>query len=345
MYSIFNLTQEELQDNLELNNYPKYRGKQIYEWIYKKKTYNINLMNNLPKELKYWLKIHYSFDLPVVRKKQVSQKDGTTKFLLEYNDKSLIEAVLMYHKEHAGKIRKTLCISSQVGCAIGCVFCATGKNGYTRNLTTGEIIGQILSIINIDGDIDNIVFMGMGEPLLNYDNVVKSIRIITDERGLNFSIRKITISTCGMVPQIKRLAEEGIPLTLAISLHAANDTLRSKLIPINKKYNIEELINAVKLYIKHTNRKVTFEYILIKDINDSIDDAIALATILKPLLCNVNLIPANPVADASMKKPSQNVIKSFQQKLQSLGIEAVIRKEKGADIDAACGQLKARETN
>jgi len=339
MEHILNYTKEELSNLLKENGFPVYRSKQLYQWLHTKYISDVNEMTNLPADLRQWLINNYDCKFPKVIREQVSKIDGTRKFLLEFADKQAVETVLMFHGGKAAKQRKTLCISSQVGCPIGCVFCATGKMGLKRNLATGEIIGQILAVSKIHGKIDNIVYMGMGEPLLNYDNVLKSIRIITDEMGLNFSSRKITISTCGLVPEIKKLSEEKIPLTLAISLHAANNELRNTLVPINKKYPLEDLLGAVRYFIGKTNRKVTFEYILAKDINDSVAQAKELAVLLKGLLCNINIIPANPVADTAMNRPSERVIANFVQILQSKGLETVIRTEKGTDIDAACGQL------
>jgi len=339
MEHILNYTKEELSNLLKENGFPAYRSKQFYQWLHTKYISDVNEMSNLPVDLRQWLTNNYDCKFPKVVREQVSKIDGTTKFLFELADKQAIETVLMFHGGKTAKQRKTLCISSQVGCPIGCVFCATGKMGLKRNLTTGEIVGQILAVSSMHGKIDNIVYMGMGEPLLNYNNVLKSVRIITDEMGLNFSSRKITISTCGLVPEIKKLSEEKIPLTLAISLHAANNELRNTLVPINKKYPLEDLLGAVRYFIGKTNRKVTFEYILAKDINDSVAQAKELAVLLKGLLCNVNIIPANPVADTAMNRPNEKVIANFVQILQSKGIEAVVRSEKGTDIDAACGQL------
>lgn len=342
MHNILNYTREELNSLLEKDGFPGYRSKQIYQWLYTKYIDDFNEMTNLPIDFRQRLKNKYSCRFTKIIKKQVSKIDGTTKFLFELDDKQTIETVLIFHNTKMLKQRKTLCVSTQVGCPLGCVFCATGQMGLKRNLTTGEIIGQILSISKLYGKLDNIVYMGMGEPLLNYDNVLRSVRIITDEMGLNFSSRKITISTSGLVPEIKKLSNENIPLTLAISLHAANNELRNKLIPINKKYPLEDLLEAVKYFINKTNRKVTFEYIIAKDINDSVSHAKELAVLLKGFLCNVNIIPANPIPGFSMKRPNTKTIANFVQILQSKGIETVIRSEKGSDIDAACGQLKTK---
>ncbi|KUO52435.1 MAG: hypothetical protein APF76_05215 [Desulfitibacter sp. BRH_c19] len=342
MKDILNYTKEELADMLQEAGFPSYRGKQIYEWLYTKLIDKPDEMNNLPLALRLWLKNNFNCKFPVIIKEQISKIDGTTKFLLQLKDKKTVETVLMFHGGKNSRKRKTLCISSQIGCPIGCVFCATGKMGLDRNLTTGEVIGQILTVIQRHGDIDNIVYMGMGEPLLNYDSVIKSIRIIIDEPGLNISVRKITISTCGLVPEIKKLAEEAIPLTLAISLHASNNELRNVLVPINRKYPIEDLLDSVKFFIDKTNRKVTFEYILAKDLNDSIYHAKQLAELLRSLLCNINIIPANPVEGTEMRKPNAKTVNNFCHILQSKGIETVVRSEKGSDIDAACGQLMAK---
>ena len=246
MRDILDYTKEELINLVKENGFPSYRGKQIYEWLYTKFIDKPDEMNNLPLNLREWVLKNFNCNLPKIIKEQVSKIDGTTKILMQFKDKQTVETVLMFHGKKKSKERKTLCISSQIGCPIGCVFCATGKMGLKRNLNTGEIIGQILKVGQRHGQMDNVVYMGMGEPLLNYNSVLKSIRIITDDSGLNFSARKITISTCGLVPEIKKLSEEKIPLTLAISLHAPNNELRDILVPINKKYPIEELLDAAK---------------------------------------------------------------------------------------------------
>ncbi|MEW6623201.1 MAG: 23S rRNA (adenine(2503)-C(2))-methyltransferase RlmN [Bacillota bacterium] len=345
MESIYSYQKDELVEFLAKNYYPAFRATQVYNWLYKKRINDPIRMLNLPIGLRSLLKDSFFWYLPLIRKQQVSKLDATTKFLLEFADGKQVEAVLMYHmnKNNVKLRRTTVCISSQVGCPVGCTFCATGKMGFSRNLSAGELVGQVMVAIEHLGDkMDNVVFMGMGEPLLNYEHVMKSIRILIDDNGLNFSSRKITISTCGLVPEIKKLANEGLPITLAISLHAARNEIRSRIVPINRKYPLEQLLEAVKYFIATTNRKVTFEYVLIKDINDSAEDARLLAALLKNLLCNVNLIPTNPVHEGILHRPSLQTIENFVEVLKNVGIEAVVRAEKGTDIDAACGQLKIK---
>ena len=342
MNNILDYTKEELANMVEENGFPSYRGKQVYDWMHNKFIDKPNAMNNLPLTVKEWLLKNCYCKFPVVIKEQISKIDGTTKFLIQFKDEKTVETVLMFHGGKSLKERKTLCISSQIGCPMGCVFCATGKMGLKRNLTTGEIIGQVLAVCQKQGGVDNVVFMGMGEPLLNYNSVIKSIRIITDKSGLNISARRITISTCGVVPEIRKLSNERMPLTLAISLHAPNNELRNVLVPINKTYPIEVLLDSVKYFIEKTNRKVTFEYVLVKGLNDGIYQAKELAELLNGLLCNINIIPANPVEGTDIKRPNLKTVYNFCHILQSKGLETVVRSEKGTDIDAACGQLLAK---
>ncbi len=334
----------ECQEIINNLNEKKFRVKQIMDWIYKKKKFKIEEMTNLPSNFRNLLKKNTIILLPEIVCKEISKIDGTTKYLFELEDKERIETAYMPHLVDGKIKRNTICVSTQVGCPVGCSFCATGREGFTRNLTTSEIIGQILSVEKDKKiDITNIVFMGMGEPLLNYENVINAIKIIIHKDCLNISARKITLSTSGFVPQIKLLADENIPLVLAISLHNPWNEKRNVLIPINKKYNIEDLLKACEYYIVKTNRKITFEYALIKDVNSSKKDAKKLAELLKGMLCNVNLIPVNEVEGTNNVRPNKEQINIFRKILEKEGIECTIREEKGADISAACGQLKGKK--
>jgi len=322
---------------------PLFRSKQLFQWIQQKGVTDWDEMVNLPISLRRELGRSFKINGLSVIKKERSEKDGTVKYLLAFHDGQTVETVLMDYQD-----RKTICISTQVGCPLACAFCATGKSGYKRNLKVHEILDQIL-VVNQDllqqkkELITNAVFMGMGEPLLNYQTLLKSLHILNHPLGLNISFRKMSVSTSGIVPEIYRLAKEKIPLVLAISLHAPNNHLRSQLMPINHKYSIEELIKASKFWIKETGRRITFEYILIKKVNDGLKEAKELASLLKGLLVNVNLIPFNPVEGTSFKKPSLNGVYRFQQYLLERGIAVTIREEKGSGIAGACGQLRRQE--
>ncbi len=313
----------------------KFRGKQIFGWVHKGID-SIEDMNNLPKKFIDELKLVSYVNNMDILEVLTSRVDGTKKYLFALKDGNVIESVLMKYRHG-----NTVCVSTQVGCKMGCGFCASTIGGIVRNLSAGEIIGQILSIgKNIGERISNVVLMGSGEPLDNYNEVLKFLRLVNNELGLNIGMRNITLSTCGIVPKILDLAKEDIQITLAISLHASNDKLRDKIMPINKVYNINSIINACKEYIKITNRRITFEYSLIKGVNDDIESAKELAGILKGMLCHVNLIPLNEVREKSFKSSENNKVKAFQDTLMKYGIEATIRRELGSDIEAACGQLR-----
>ena len=323
---------------------PKYRAQQLFHWIFCKGVSNIDQMTNLPKSFRMSLKDNYYISNILVKDKQVASQDNTSKLLLQLEDGETIETVLMnYENRNYQRDRATVCISSQVGCKMGCVFCATGLSGWKRNLTVGEIIGQIMVAQSVSQiPVKNVVLMGMGEPLLNFDNVVKAVRLMNHEAGLDIGGRRITISTCGLVPQIIKLAEEGLSLVLAISLHGATDTVRGELMPINNKYPLKELIKACKFYVEKTGRRITFEYALMKNINSSVTDAEHLGRLLAAVNCNVNLIPINPVVEAGFIRPSVQEISRFKKVLEVMGVNVSIREEKGTDIDAACGQLRRR---
>ena len=314
-----------------------YRAEQIFKWIYVDRVSSFKDMTNLSNVLREKLEQNYSLQNFKILKKQESS-DGTKKYLLDVLDGNAIETVLM--KYHHGN---TICVSSQIGCKMGCKFCASTGIKFIRNLSSGEIVEQILTVEKDSGEkISNVVFMGIGEPLDNYDNVIGAIRIINNPKGLNIGARHISVSTSGLVPKIYDLAKENIQCTLSISLHSSNNEKRSEMMPVNKRYNIEELIKACKDYIKMTNRRISFEYALAKDNNDNLDDAKDLVKLLKGMLCHVNLIPINKIQNGKYDKSSNEQIIKFRDYLNSHGIVATIRRELGKDIDAACGQLRRK---
>lgn len=339
----------EYESLMEELDQPKYRAKQLFQWVHGKAIENLEQATNLPKNLRKELQRRVSFQPLKVIKKQLSKLDDTAKFLLALPDGQRIETVCMSYRRKESRDRHTVCVSTQVGCAMGCIFCATGLSGWIRNLSTGEIIGQVLAVqrelqAQYPGEkITNVVFMGMGEPLLNYHNVLKAIKILNAPEGLNIGLRRISLSTCGIVPGIKKLAQEKLPIVLAISLHAPNNDLRNELMPINRRYPLEELLAACEYYIESTGRRITFEYALIAGKNDSIAHARQLGKLLSGMLANVNLLPYNTVVETGLSRPGTKKIKEFVQELQKFGLEAAIREERGSDIDAACGQLRRRE--
>jgi len=333
---IKSLLYDEVIDNLEKIGEKKFRGKQIYEWLHKNLVDGFEEMSNLSKELRNRLKAHYHLVHLQTLEVQTSKIDGTQKYLFELEDGNVIESVLMKYK-HGNSI----CISSQVGCRMGCVFCASTIGGLTRNLTTAEMLAQIYQIQKSSGErVANVVVMGCGEPLDNYEYIVRFIKILSDEYGLNISQRNITISTCGLVPKIKQLAEEQFQITLALSLHATNDDKRKKLMPIAYKYSLDEVLDSCKYYFKKTGRRITFEYSLVSGLNDTKEDAKELAALLKTMNCHVNLIPVNPIKERTFVQSQKKVIENFKNKLEKCGINVTIRREMGRDIDGACGQLR-----
>ena len=318
----------------------KYRAGQVFQWLYVEKVKSFDEMTNLSLELREKLKQNYEIcNYNIITK--LESKDGTKKYLFDILDGNAIETVLMQY--HHGK---TICVSTQVGCKMGCKFCASTGIPFIRNLTAGEIVEQILAVEQDIGEkISNIVYMGIGEPLDNYENVVKSIRILNNQKGLNIGARHISVSTSGLVPRIYDLAKENIQCTLSISLHATNNGKRSSMMPVNNAYPIEELIKACKDYIKTTNRRISFEYALAKDNNDNLEDAKELVKLLKGMLCHVNLIPINKIENGKFTKSTNENIIKFRDYLNENGIVATIRRELGADIDAACGQLRRKNLN
>lgn len=325
---------EEITDELKAS---KFRARQIHNWIYLKSVKEIDDMTDLSVKFREELKQIATVTDIKIKVKQVSS-DGTIKYLLEYPDGECVETVLMRFDNRANL---TACVSSQIGCAVNCSFCATGKRGFIRNLTYKEIIEQVLTIQRDTGlKVTNIVFMGQGEPLLNLDNVLKAMEIFNE----NFQIgaRRITVSTSGIIPQINKLAENDMQSTLAISLHAPNHAIRKQIMPIENKYDMAELKKAMKSYVNKTGRRITIEYLLIKDLNDTIESAKELAEYLSDIKCNVNLIPYNPTAKNDYQRPSNNSIQKFKYLLEHSGKKVTVRLERGSDIDAACGQLKGR---
>lgn len=338
MKNIKDYNLDELQEELINMGEKKFRAEQIFKWIYKEKVKSFDEMTNLSIELREKLKENYTMCNYNILKKQES-KDGTKKYLFDVLDGNAIETVLMQY--HHGK---TVCVSSQIGCKMGCKFCASTGIQFVRNLTAGEIVEQILAVEqDINDKISNIVFMGIGEPLDNYDNVIKAIKIMNNPKGLEIGTRHISISTSGLVPRIYDLANEKIQCTLSISLHATTDEKRSSMMPVNNRYNIEELMKACKDYIKITNKRISFEYALAKDNNDNLEDAQRLVDLLKGMLCHVNLIPINKIENGKFSKSTNENILKFRDFLNEHGIVATVRRELGSDIDAACGQLRRKD--
>ncbi len=337
MKNIKDYNLEELKNEMQHLGEKPYRAEQIFKWLYKEKVQSFCEMTNLSLTLREKLKNNYTISNFNILKKQES-KDGTKKYLLDVLDGNAIETVLM--KYHHGN---SICVSSQIGCKMGCKFCASTGIKFVRDLTTGEIIEQVIRIQQDTKErISNVVFMGIGEPLDNYENVVEAIKRIQDPKGLEIGARHISISTSGLVPRIYQLAEENIQCTLSISLHATNNEKRSKMMPINNTYPIEQLLQACKSYIKQTNRRISFEYALAKDQNDNLEDAKELIKLLKGMLCHVNLIPINKIENGKyLKSSNENIIK-FRDYLNEHGIVATIRRELGSDIEAACGQLRRK---
>ena len=327
----------ELQEEMLALGEKKYRAEQIFKWIYVDKVKDFDEMTNLSIELREKLKKEYTMcNFKILKKQEAS--DGTKKYLFDVLDGNAIESVLMEY--HHGK---TICVSSQIGCKMGCKFCASTGIKFVRSLSCGEIVEQVLAVEQDTGDkISNVVFMGIGEPFDNYDNVMKAIKILNNQKGLNIGARHISISTSGLVPMIYKFADEDLQCTLSISLHACNEEKRNSMMPINNRYNIEELMKACKYYIEKTNKRISFEYALAKDNNDNLDDAKELVKLLKGMLCHVNLIPINKIENGSyVKSTNENIIK-FRDYLNDCGIVATIRRELGSDIDAACGQLRRK---
>lgn len=336
---LFGLMAPEIAKDIKPLGFQSYRGKQIAEWLYKHGVDDFDAMTNLSNSQRAALADNFTILKLRQQAVQHSSNGRTSKFLLAFADDMAVETVLM--RQPYGN---SVCISTQVGCAMGCTFCASTLNGLARNLTCGEILAQVLYInelLKLEGSrVDSIVIMGSGEPLANYDNVLRFIRLLHEPYCLNFSYRSITLSTSGLVPEIYKLIEEGLPLTLSISLHAPNNVLRTSLMPVNRRYPLEQVLEAGNSYGRITGRRVTYEYTLIADINDQPTHAHELAARLKGQLANVNLIPINPVPERGLLRPSQSAIARFEQFLKGEHINVTVRREMGVDIDAACGQLR-----
>lgn len=328
------MTLSELTDYITEKGYPKFRAKQIYEWCHVKLVRDVEEMKNIPKEMREWLKEDF-VSLEMVERLE-SKIDGTNKFVFRLGDGNVIESVFMPYK-HGNSV----CISSQAGCRMGCRFCASTLMGLARNLTASEMLDQIYAITRITGQrVSNVVVMGTGEPLDNYDNLCRFIRLLTNEDGLHISQRNITVSSCGLVPEIYRLADEEFSITFALSLHAAKDTKRQELMPIAQKYSIAEVLDACRYYFEKTGRRITFEYSLVAGENDTKADAQKLSMLLKGFPCHVNLIPVNPIKERNFKRADQNSVQKFKVLLEKNEINVTIRRGMGKDIDAACGQLR-----
>lgn len=338
---IRSLSLDELKIEMESIGEKAFRAKQVYEWLHTKLADSFDEMTNLSKDLREKLDTTYRIPSVKMLERQVSNQDGTNKFLFQLEDGNVVESVLMRYK-HGNSV----CISSQVGCRMGCKFCASTIGGLERNLLSSEMLGQIYQIQKISSErVSNIVIMGTGEPLDNYDNFVRFIRLVSDENGLNISQRNITVSTCGIVPNIKRLAEEGFQITLALSLHGSTQEKRKTLMPIANKYELSEVLDACDYYFEKTGRRISFEYSLVQGVNDRDEDARELIGILKPRNCHLNLIPVNPIKERDFQKPSRKSAEEFKNRIEKSGVNVTIRREMGSDIDGACGQLRRRYVN
>ena len=335
MNNILDYKFEELSTEPCMKDEKKFRSKQVYEWLHKKLVSKFDYMTNIPKDLIFKLKNRYYIGGISCSIHRVSKIDETEKFLFTLHDNNQIESVLMKYKHG-----NTVCISTQVGCRMGCKFCASTLDGLARNLTPGEMLSQVYEIIKMGNKVSNVVLMGQGEPLDNYDNVLKFLHMITDDKGLNISRRNVTISTCGIVPNIYKLADDNVTSTLAISLHAPYDSLRQQMMPIGYRYSIDEIIKSVDYYIKKTSRRVSFEYALVSGVNDSMECAEKLVNLLRGKLCHINLIPVNEIKERDFNKPNEKNIKQFFKYIEKNNINVTIRKEMGSDISGACGQLR-----
>jgi 23S rRNA (adenine2503-C2)-methyltransferase len=335
---IISYTKEELENLIVELGDKKYRAGQIYEWIHKKHVTSYDEMLNVPKTLKEKLAEIAPMNAPEIVTFQESKIDGTRKYLYKLYDDSVIESVFMRYK-HGNSV----CISSQVGCRMGCRFCASTLDGLMRNLSAGEMLMQIYGIERDTGErVSNVVVMGTGEPLDNYDNLIKFIKMLSDENGINISQRNITVSTCGLVPKIDELADEDLQITLALSLHASNQAKREALMPIALKYNINDVVDACKRYFDKTGRRISFEYSLVSGQNDTAEDAAELSHLIKGINCHVNLIPVNPIKERDYVAPDRTAVIGFKERLEKNGINVTIRREMGGDIDGACGQLRKK---
>lgn len=338
MKDLKSLTLEELKEELKEGGFPAYRAGQLYRWLHVQLAEDPEEMTNLPAKLKQFLSENYTMTRLQVADRQISRLDGTQKFLFQLPDGETIESVFMKYK-----FGNSVCVSSQVGCRMGCRFCASTLDGLRRNLLPGEILEEIYTIHRLTGEkISHVVVMGTGEPFDNYENLLKFLRMLTDENGQNLSMRNVTVSTCGMVPRIYDLAREKLSITLALSLHATTDERRREIMPIANTYTISECMAACRYYFEETGRRVTFEYSLIKGVNDSLRDAKELAALAGSISAHINLIPVNPVRERDYEQPDLSAVQAFRAKLEKHGINVSIRRVLGRDIDGACGQLRHR---
>ena len=339
--NLYDLSYDELTQFIADLGQPKYRTKQVWEWLYHNLAGSVNDMTNLPKKMREGLETAVTLHIGDIVDEMHSNDNQTKKVLFELGDGQFIETVLMKYDK-----RRTLCISTQAGCAMGCVFCATGQMGFFRNLTVAEIVAQVMhfarELAEDDEHVTNIVMMGMGEPLHNYNNTLAALDRLTDETGFNLGARKITISTVGMVPAIRRYADEQRQTPIAVSLHAATDVERDKLIPVNKRWPIADVLDACRYYIEKTGRRITIEWALINGENDTIQQAHALGKLLHGLLCHVNLIPLNPTEGYGGEPSSRERVEHFQEILGHYGVSSTVRVRRGIDIQAGCGQLRDR---
>ena len=338
MKDLKSFTLEELKEELKEGGFPAYRAGQLYRWLHVQLAEDPEEMTNLPAKLKQYLSENYTITRLQVADRQISRLDGTQKFLFQLPDGETIESVFMKYK-----FGNSVCVSSQVGCRMGCRFCASTLDGLRRNLLPGEILEEIYTIHRLTGEkISHVVVMGTGEPLDNYENLLKFLRMLTDENGQNLSMRNVTVSTCGIVPRIYDLAREKLSITLALSLHATTDERRREIMPIANTYTISECMAACRYYFEETGRRVTFEYSLIKGVNDSLRDAKELAALAGSISAHINLIPVNPVRERDYEQPDLSAVQTFRAKLEKHGINVSIRRVLGRDIDGACGQLRHR---
>ncbi|MBQ8014652.1 MAG: 23S rRNA (adenine(2503)-C(2))-methyltransferase RlmN [Clostridia bacterium] len=336
---ILSMTFEELSAEFSALGIQKFRAKQVYEWLHRHLAFSYDEMLNLPKSLREELTEKFPLICCKTAKKQVSKLDNTVKFLFELHDGDYVESVVMKYK-----YGYTICVSSQVGCKMGCAFCASTLGGFKRSLSAGEILSQLYAAQKDLGErISHIVLMGMGEPLDNFDNVMRFLDLVTDEKGLNISMRNISLSTCGLVPKIDELLSRHLQLTLSISLHAPNDEIRSRIMPVNNRYPVDELLKMCRRYAAETSRRISFEYSMLAGFNDTDECARQLASKLKGMLCHVNLIPVNEIEESPYKPSSPERIEKFISILGNSGINATVRRKLGSDIDASCGQLRQKE--
>ena len=329
---------DELREMVRDRGLPAFRAKQLFEWMHVRRVTDYSQMTNLPAKLREELAEEYPLTTARVRDRRVSALDGTQKYLFEMPDGALVESVFMRYR-----FGNSVCISSQVGCRMGCSFCASTLHGLVRSLTPSEMLEQIYAIMRETGEpVSHVVVMGMGEPLDNYDNLLRFLRLLTGPEGMHMSQRSVTVSTCGIVPNMYRLAEEGLHITLALSLHAATDEQRRQIMPVAKRYTIAELMDACAAYYRATGRQITFEYSLIKGVNDTDRDAQGLTRLARPLQAHINLIPVNPVRERGFEHPDNAHVQAFKKELEKHGVNVSIRRALGTDIDGACGQLRNR---